>query len=271
VRPNKAKKVAGNHWEVFGFAHQGSRRAVAAKLLVQVSSEVIGDGKDKLPVKLLACADRGCRLGVSEGCRPSQLSQGEAGGRRPSGFSLLLIMLCFCCQFLYIIKGYIYPLGGFIKPQQSEMKTHGRNILYIRCTILISLIHKKFLRRLNLTGDHATGVRHLGLPNPLITQKESPCSKLQHLCACDVLLHSRPIHTPRHVSARACVLELGVEASVQREIPHPRQPPFRLDQVIDVGLHDYGPQERLPWTTQICPALESHREECKVRHDVTTL
>jgi hypothetical protein len=38
-------------------------------------------------VKLLAYADRGCRLGVSEGCWPSRLSQGEAGGRRPSGFS----------------------------------------------------------------------------------------------------------------------------------------------------------------------------------------
>jgi hypothetical protein len=37
VRPNKAKRVAGNHWEVFGFVHQGSRRAVGAKLLVQVS------------------------------------------------------------------------------------------------------------------------------------------------------------------------------------------------------------------------------------------
>jgi hypothetical protein len=43
--------------------------------------------KDKSPVKLLACADRGCRLGVFGGCRPSRLSQGEAGGRRPSGFS----------------------------------------------------------------------------------------------------------------------------------------------------------------------------------------
>jgi hypothetical protein len=233
-------------------------------------------------VKLLACADRGCRLGVSRGCQPSRLLQGEVGARRPSGFSLLLIMLCFCCQFLYIIKGYIYiyiyiyyiyiyPLGGFIKPQQSEMKTHGRNILYIRCTVLISLIRKKFLRRLNLTGDHAIGVRHLGLPNPLITQKESPCSKLQHLCACDVLLHSRPTHTPRRVSTEACVLELGVEASVQREIPHPRQPPFRLDQVVNVGLHDYGARERLPWTTQICLAFESHREECRVRHNVAAL
>jgi hypothetical protein len=228
---------------VFGFAHRGSWRAIGAKLLVQGSLEVIGDGKDKLPVKLLACADRGCRLGVSGGCRPSQLPQGKAEGCQPSGFSLLLIMFCFCCQFLYIIKGYIhtyihiyiyiYPLGGFIKPHQSEMKTHGRNILYIRCTVFISLIRKKFLRQLNLTGDHATGVRHLGLPNPPITQKESPCSKLQHLCACDVLLHSRPIHTPRRVSVGACVLELG-------EIPHPRQPPFRLDQVVDVGLHDYG-------------------------------
>jgi hypothetical protein len=82
VRPNKAKRVAGNHWEVFGFAHRGSRRAVGAKLLVQASSEVTGDGKDKLPAKLLACANRGCR--------PSRLSQGKAEGRQPSGFSLLL-------------------------------------------------------------------------------------------------------------------------------------------------------------------------------------
>jgi hypothetical protein len=57
VRPNKAKRVTGNHWKVFGFAHRGLQRAVGAKLLVQASSEVIGDGKDKLPVKLLACAD----------------------------------------------------------------------------------------------------------------------------------------------------------------------------------------------------------------------
>jgi hypothetical protein len=93
---------------VFGFAHRGSRRAVGAKLLVQWSLEVTSDGKDKLPVKLLACADRGCRLGVSGGCRPSQLPQGKAGGCQPSGFSLLLIMFYFCCQFLYITKGYIY-------------------------------------------------------------------------------------------------------------------------------------------------------------------
>ena len=52
ARPNKAKKVVGNHCEVFGFVHQGSRRAVGAKLLVQASSEVTGDGKDKSPVKL---------------------------------------------------------------------------------------------------------------------------------------------------------------------------------------------------------------------------
>jgi hypothetical protein len=89
VRPNKVKRVTGNHWEVFGFAHRGLRRAVGAKLLVQASSEVTVNGKDKLPAKL-ACADRGCRLGVSGGCRPSRLSQGEAGGHRPSGFSLLL-------------------------------------------------------------------------------------------------------------------------------------------------------------------------------------
>ncbi|KAE8023362.1 hypothetical protein FH972_009070 [Carpinus fangiana] len=84
ARPNKAKRVAGNHYEVFGFTHRGSRRAVGAKLLVQASSEVIDDGKDKSPMKLLACADRGRRLGVFGGCRPSRLSQGKAGGRRPS-------------------------------------------------------------------------------------------------------------------------------------------------------------------------------------------
>jgi hypothetical protein len=45
--------------------------------------------KDKSPMKLLACTDRGCRLGVFEGCRPSRLSQGEAGGRQPSRLSLV--------------------------------------------------------------------------------------------------------------------------------------------------------------------------------------
>jgi hypothetical protein len=71
ARPNKAKRVAGKHCEVFGFTHWGSWRAVGAKLLVQASSEVTGDGKDKSPGKLLACEDRGSPLGVSGGCRPS--------------------------------------------------------------------------------------------------------------------------------------------------------------------------------------------------------
>jgi hypothetical protein len=56
ARPNKAKRVVGNHCEVFGFAHWALRRVVGAKLLVQASSEVTGDGKDKLSLKLLACA-----------------------------------------------------------------------------------------------------------------------------------------------------------------------------------------------------------------------
>jgi hypothetical protein len=71
ARPNKAKRVAGNHCKLFGFAHWGLRRPVGAKLLVQASSEVTDDGKDKSPVKLLACVDQGCRLRVSRGCRPS--------------------------------------------------------------------------------------------------------------------------------------------------------------------------------------------------------
>jgi hypothetical protein len=61
----------GNHCEVFGFAHRGSQRAVGAKLLVRASSEVTRDGKDESSAKLLACVDRGCRLRVSGGCRPS--------------------------------------------------------------------------------------------------------------------------------------------------------------------------------------------------------
>jgi hypothetical protein len=56
VRPNKAKRVAGNHWEVFGFTHRGSRRVVGAsefrshwRWQGQVTGEAAGLRRSRLP------------------------------------------------------------------------------------------------------------------------------------------------------------------------------------------------------------------------------
>jgi hypothetical protein len=56
VRPNKAKRVTSNHWEVFGFAHRGSWRAVGAsefrshrRWQGQVAGEAAGLRGSRLP------------------------------------------------------------------------------------------------------------------------------------------------------------------------------------------------------------------------------
>jgi hypothetical protein len=57
--------------------------------------------------------------------------------------------------------------------------------------------------------------------------------------------------TPRHfhslglVDANTLVGDLGVEASVESEVTHPRHPPLGLDEVTDIALHDDGSRECL--------------------------
>jgi hypothetical protein len=65
------------------------KRKKKRKKIKKEEEDARTQAKDKSPMKLLACTDRGCRLGVFEGCRPSRLSQGEAGGRQPSRLSLV--------------------------------------------------------------------------------------------------------------------------------------------------------------------------------------
>ena len=64
------------------------------------------------------------------------------------------------------------------------------------------------------------------------------------------LLDAAPFHSLGLVGTDTLVGDLGVEASVESEVTHPRHPPLGLDEVADITLHDDGSRECLPWPVE---------------------
>lgn len=154
-----------------------------------------------------------------------------------------------------------FETGHACRRPGSKKEARSRKIiLEIRTNI------SRFSYDLFLAGGEARGVRQSDGLNPRIAPDEPSWRKVKCMCARDVL-DSSPFYTIFQACAGASVVEFGVEACPEGEIAHPRQPTLRLDQVVNVGFHDDGPRELLPWPPEIRSTIESHRVECGIGDD----
>jgi hypothetical protein len=60
-----------------------------------------------------------------------------------------------------------------------------------------------------------------------------------------------PGHPRRRVCAGPTVHVLGVVERVEREAPVPLEPSPRVDEALDLGLHEHRPRVELPWPAEV--------------------
>ena len=80
-------------------------------------------------------------------------------------------------------------------------------------------------------------------------------------------LETLPCHPLAGIRTSAVVRILSVEERVQREIPSPRHPPSRLDQIFQRRFHYNCLRILLPWAAQVCRYLEPVLEQLHLRDD----
>ena len=92
---------------------------------------------------------------------------------------------------------------------------------------------------LGLDRCHARIVRNSSAPNPGITTNKQPRGEINGMLRCD-LFNSPPLNSILFCCTRPSVIILTVKQSLESKIALPWKPPFRLDQVVDLALHDDG-------------------------------
>jgi len=92
-----------------------------------------------------------------------------------------------------------------------------------------------YLRELH----QARNVRHSDGLDPLIATNEGSSSEFLGMVQID-LLDASPFDSIGRGRTRTIVFDLSVEECVESEVTHPWQPTLRLDEALDMTLHNDG-------------------------------